>query len=530
MLVNGTCYISYQHIPKFLDGELSAAITRTRAISCCFAAGKLTRGWVDMSDNWHTFNTHHFSDNAQGWNRPEQPNPNIARGVSESSSNVFTVPSGHVLAQGTPVPMSSGYPSSIHNVEFPHYQPMVPCPSHDPFLQQSAAGNLPMSQDNYLQYHTSPIISGADNVSYHQASVYGRGTYKRKSPGFYDIGSTSRYHEVGMSPESQLPTVGSWQENPSAESYHENRDYPQNHGDNNFSMDGDYRRNVRSRTTLNLDHNPARTHFSSSSVYHPSPSEQSNPVDRWAQVSGSSTIECAYHCMPPSDNAITAYGADSSYNSHEPRMLNNHRNVSLEIGSYSNIPSMGNPAPPIVNRGVGIGNCQRPAHYFQASSSNIRPGLVQTSGERAISGPSFPLRRDPHPHTTLRFRNLGRNGRITSDRYRSLPEANFHDQHRDMRLDIDNMSYEELLALGERIGSVSTGLSDTQMSKCLIESIHCSSDPPQDEGICVICLEEYKNNDDVGTLKACGHDFHVGCVRKWLSMKNLCPICKMANE
>lgn len=33
--------------------------------------------------------------------------------------------------------------------------------------------------------------------------------------------------------------------------------------------------------------------------------------------------------------------------------------------------------------------------------------------------------------------------------------------------------------------------------------------------------------DEVGSLK-CGHDFHVGCIKKWLSMKNLCPICKQS--
>lgn len=33
--------------------------------------------------------------------------------------------------------------------------------------------------------------------------------------------------------------------------------------------------------------------------------------------------------------------------------------------------------------------------------------------------------------------------------------------------------------------------------------------------------------DEVGTLK-CGHDFHVGCIRKWLGVKNSCPICKAA--
>ncbi|KAF5784026.1 putative transcription factor C2H2 family [Helianthus annuus] len=85
---------------------------------------------------------------------------------------------------------------------------------------------------------------------------------------------------------------------------------------------------------------------------------------------------------------------------------------------------------------------------------------------------------------------------------------------------------QELLAHGERIGSVSTGLSENQISKCLRESIYCSSDQLQEEGTCVICLEEYANMDDVGMLKGCKHDFHVGFIKKWLSMKNLCSICK----
>ena len=38
--------------------------------------------------------------------------------------------------------------------------------------------------------------------------------------------------------------------------------------------------------------------------------------------------------------------------------------------------------------------------------------------------------------------------------------------------------------------------------------------------------EEYKDMDDVGALKTCGHDYHVSCIKKWLSMKNLCPVCK----
>lgn len=38
--------------------------------------------------------------------------------------------------------------------------------------------------------------------------------------------------------------------------------------------------------------------------------------------------------------------------------------------------------------------------------------------------------------------------------------------------------------------------------------------------------EEYKDMDEVGALRACGHKYHVPCIKKWLSMKNTCPICK----
>ena len=50
---------------------------------------------------------------------------------------------------------------------------------------------------------------------------------------------------------------------------------------------------------------------------------------------------------------------------------------------------------------------------------------------------------------------------------------------------------QELLALGERIGSVSTGLSEDLISKCVRETIHCSSDQIQEEGTCVICLVRF---------------------------------------
>ncbi|TKY57835.1 E3 ubiquitin-protein ligase HIP1 [Spatholobus suberectus] len=104
--------------------------------------------------------------------------------------------------------------------------------------------------------------------------------------------------------------------------------------------------------------------------------------------------------------------------------------------------------------------------------------------------------------------------------------ADIHDRHRDMRLDVDNMSYEELLALEERIGNVSTGLSEETILKHLKKKKYSAEPGFQHEAEpCCVCQEEYKDGDDIGSLD-CGHDYHSDCIKQWLMHKNLCPICK----
>lgn len=111
--------------------------------------------------------------------------------------------------------------------------------------------------------------------------------------------------------------------------------------------------------------------------------------------------------------------------------------------------------------------------------------------------------------------------------------VDIHDQYGDMRLDVDNMSYEELLALEERIGNVSTGLSDETMAKCLKTSKYSSSDitiavaTHESDIKCSICQEEYVEEDELGQLD-CGHSYHSTCIKQWLVQKNQCPICKSA--
>jgi hypothetical protein len=106
--------------------------------------------------------------------------------------------------------------------------------------------------------------------------------------------------------------------------------------------------------------------------------------------------------------------------------------------------------------------------------------------------------------------------------------ASLIDRHRDMRLDVDNMSYEELLALGERIGYVNTGLSEDKIRTGLKQWKYVSipiEEPLTGVEPCCICQEEYAEGEDMGRLD-CGHDFHTACIKQWLVIKNLCPICK----
>lgn len=96
---------------------------------------------------------------------------------------------------------------------------------------------------------------------------------------------------------------------------------------------------------------------------------------------------------------------------------------------------------------------------------------------------------------------------------------NLYDQHRDMRLDIDNMSYEELLALEERMGNVSTALSEDALSECLTKSVYestgscVSGSGDSNEVKCSVCQEEYVEGDRIAGLR-CDHGYHADCIQQ----------------
>lgn len=133
---------------------------------------------------------------------------------------------------------------------------------------------------------------------------------------------------------------------------------------------------------------------------------------------------------------------------------------------------------------------------------------------------------------------------------------------------------QELLELGDRIGHVSTGLRENEISCCLrrtnVPMLNnlSSNFPTETERKCSICQvrfknsslafswfppflcsfspivhvilirpprvhfffdfssqEEYETDDETGKLN-CGHFYHIQCIKQWLVQKNICPICK----
>ncbi|KAK6937116.1 Zinc finger, RING-type [Dillenia turbinata] len=93
-------------------------------------------------------------------------------------------------------------------------------------------------------------------------------------------------------------------------------------------------------------------------------------------------------------------------------------------------------------------------------------------------------------------------------------------------IDPDNMTYEELLELGEAVGTQNRGLSQELISLLPISKYKRGffSRKKSRSERCVICQMEYKRGERRITLP-CKHIYHACCGTKWLSINKACPIC-----
>lgn len=91
-------------------------------------------------------------------------------------------------------------------------------------------------------------------------------------------------------------------------------------------------------------------------------------------------------------------------------------------------------------------------------------------------------------------------------------------------LDPDEMTYEELRALEETMGSVNKGLDEHSICALPVTYYSAVRGGTLDEEQCTVCRCEFEKQHSVKVLP-CGHVFHPGCIDEWLRISKKCPIC-----
>ncbi|XP_078173915.1 E3 ubiquitin ligase BIG BROTHER-related-like isoform X2 [Carex rostrata] len=91
-------------------------------------------------------------------------------------------------------------------------------------------------------------------------------------------------------------------------------------------------------------------------------------------------------------------------------------------------------------------------------------------------------------------------------------------------VDPDEYSYEELVAIGEVVGTESRGASVDTIAA--LPSVNYKSQNVQGENAeqCVICRVEFEEDESLSLL-SCKHMYHPECISKWLQINKTCPMC-----
>lgn len=91
-------------------------------------------------------------------------------------------------------------------------------------------------------------------------------------------------------------------------------------------------------------------------------------------------------------------------------------------------------------------------------------------------------------------------------------------------VDPDELSYEELIALGEVVGTESRGLSADSIASLPSVNYKSGSSQNGSNDSCVICRLDYEDGETL-TLLSCKHSYHSDCINNWLKINKVCPVC-----
>jgi len=125
-------------------------------------------------------------------------------------------------------------------------------------------------------------------------------------------------------------------------------------------------------------------------------------------------------------------------------------------------------------------------------------------------------------------------GVVHADEADSLEEGDREslDEQDEGELDPDSMTYEQLCALGDAVGTHSRGVSGELLQTLPI--VRYSIAPEVANGSvaapkCAVCYMEFEEGDEQ-LLLPCKHTYHPECIQPWLKDNNSCPTCKQDIE
>ncbi|CAM0911711.1 unnamed protein product [Alopecurus aequalis] len=91
-------------------------------------------------------------------------------------------------------------------------------------------------------------------------------------------------------------------------------------------------------------------------------------------------------------------------------------------------------------------------------------------------------------------------------------------------VDPDEYSYEELVALGEVVGTESRGVSADTLASLPLVTYQAQDKQDSNMEQCVICRVEFEEGESLVALP-CKHSYHSDCINQWLQLNKVCPMC-----
>ncbi|XP_010515040.1 PREDICTED: E3 ubiquitin ligase BIG BROTHER-related-like [Camelina sativa] len=182
------------------------------------------------------------------------------------------------------------------------------------------------------------------------------------------------------------------------------------------------------------------------------------------------------------------------------------------------------------NSEVALAASQANSHFAPAMHDSVSSMLSMMESEEESEDEDEEAETNENYYEYFDSNGYGEDEDEINEFLEDQESSNFNPEEDDLleeedEIDPDQLSYEELIALGDFIGVEKRGLTPTEISTCLNASTYVFSNNKNEIDRCVVCQMEFEERESLVVLRPCDHPYHSDCITKWLETKKICPIC-----